>query len=277
MPWQEASKVQTLLFDSDRFTQASAREWALNHGYKADKMDRTARYYRIRQRSPGEFRELRTITFGGGVKAVVGQPIKENRGEAPIAPSVREERLARDPVQRYTDAHWGYGPDRVYRVDDTDMPEELVMMGDLHAVQVENDKEHYEWKVPKRKTPDAVPSILGFTADNMERLYCVCNDEACAKNRHLLDADGTWYNLDEVARAAGGRQTRWAMPRVPVQVLGHCVAVVYYTNKKNDGWSEYIHKLGEETEIVPYAAVDEKGRLWLAGGDYTVPNEGIDN
>jgi hypothetical protein len=68
------SRVQTLLFSRDRYSSSSARAWARSHGYKSGKVDVTANNIRIRQESPGKFRRLRTITFGHGIKAVVGPP-----------------------------------------------------------------------------------------------------------------------------------------------------------------------------------------------------------
>jgi hypothetical protein len=51
----------------------------------------------------------------------------------------------------------------------------------------------------------------------------------------------------------------------PVGILTH---VVYATDKKGDGYSFYIHKLGEESGLRPCLAVDGQGRMWIAGGNY---------
>lgn len=66
--------VQTLLFERPRWTPTSARSWASSHGYKASNADMeiTDNHVRIRQADPKGFTTLRTVTFGQGVKAVMG-------------------------------------------------------------------------------------------------------------------------------------------------------------------------------------------------------------
>lgn len=73
--WVKGSRVQTLLFPKASFTKAQAKAWARGHGYKAPKVDapRRGRYLRVRQVAPGRLGAKRTITFGKGIKAVVGQ------------------------------------------------------------------------------------------------------------------------------------------------------------------------------------------------------------
>ncbi len=85
------------------------------------------------------------------------------------------------------------------------------------------------------------------------------------------------YPLQDVAKAAGGRQAAFRQhhPNVPVIILGLCTHVVYETDKKEDGLSQYIHEFGEESGIRPILTCDKQGRVWLAGGNYTVPPEGI--
>jgi hypothetical protein len=53
------------------------------------------------------------------------------------------------------------------------------------------------------------------------------------------------------------------------------VAVVYFTHKKDDGPSFYIHRMGEMTCYFPIIACDRQGRLWICGGNYTSPTPGI--
>lgn len=70
-------QVQTLIFSRGSFGSASdALRWAENHGYRALKVDHTPESYRVRQYAPSHFDHdsFRTITFGPGIKAVVGCP-----------------------------------------------------------------------------------------------------------------------------------------------------------------------------------------------------------
>lgn len=92
--WKRSSQVQTLLFDQSRFNVDTAKRWAKEHGYKYGKVDRPtgeARYIRLRQSHPDMFTEMRTISFGdqSGIKAVVGEPRRENPMQNPTDHPVR--------------------------------------------------------------------------------------------------------------------------------------------------------------------------------------------
>jgi hypothetical protein len=87
---EEGSMVQSLIFDKEVFeTQAEATDWAVNHGFIAEKVDETNKpsllqetlssislenTYRIRQLDPSEFMDssMKTIEIRRGVKAVIG-------------------------------------------------------------------------------------------------------------------------------------------------------------------------------------------------------------
>lgn len=92
-----------------------------------------------------------------------------------------------------------------------------------------------------------------------------------------------WYennfhpmNLNEIAMVAGGRHgRRQDYPDIMVKPVGVLTAVVYFTHKKGDGPSYYIHKVGELSGKFPFLCCDQIGRLWLAGGNYTSPSPGI--
>ncbi len=71
--------VQTLIFPKAQFASALlVRLWILRDDkgrFKVDKIDETAKSYRVRQREPSAFvpGSFRTIKLGrGGVEAVVG-------------------------------------------------------------------------------------------------------------------------------------------------------------------------------------------------------------
>jgi hypothetical protein len=68
------TKVQSVLMPRAAFTPSAARRWLRSHGYRTA-LDCTANYCRARQLSPRAFCRgtLRTITFGRGIKAVVGK------------------------------------------------------------------------------------------------------------------------------------------------------------------------------------------------------------
>lgn len=85
--------VQSLIFSKDYFTKRQAQAWVREHGYKQPKIDETERSYRFRQLSPKDFKKhsFRTITFGDGVKAIIGIPMKKRRNS-----SVRMDEIASD-------------------------------------------------------------------------------------------------------------------------------------------------------------------------------------
>lgn len=70
-PHLRGAKVQSLLFDVDRYTVAQAVGWAKAHGYHASRVDTTDRYHRIRQFDPNGL-PCRTIAYGqAGIQAVI--------------------------------------------------------------------------------------------------------------------------------------------------------------------------------------------------------------
>jgi hypothetical protein len=69
----EQTEVQTLIFDKDRFSVASAKKWAAAHGFKSGDTDEKENTIRLRQRDPGEYGSFRTIEFKPGVQAVVAK------------------------------------------------------------------------------------------------------------------------------------------------------------------------------------------------------------
>ena len=71
-----ATVVQSLVFDKDFFTKASARTWAKSHGFRSTGVDETLNTFRIRQHSPDDFTRgtFRTVTMTEGVMGVVGMP-----------------------------------------------------------------------------------------------------------------------------------------------------------------------------------------------------------
>lgn len=74
---QKQTEIQTLIFPKDRFDgKAEAVRWAREHDFRglSQEVDETSTSYRLRQKDPGLFVRMRTITLpgSGGVKAVVG-------------------------------------------------------------------------------------------------------------------------------------------------------------------------------------------------------------
>lgn len=71
LPLSEASTIQSLIFDKDKFSLAQAKEWAKKHDFKMG-VDEKEDTYRLRQKDPGKFKRFATKSFGNGIKAVIG-------------------------------------------------------------------------------------------------------------------------------------------------------------------------------------------------------------
>jgi hypothetical protein len=94
--------------------------------------------------------------------------------------------------------------------------------------------------------------------------------------------------LAQYAAEIGGYQAQVGRyPALQVSPLGRLAKVSYQCAKGNfdtgkddegaDGFSIYVHQMGEEGGIRPGIAVDKLGRLWLAGGSYRCLRAGITN
>lgn len=74
------TKIQTLIFDKNKFTKADARTWAYEHGFRHRTIEETENNYRIRQENPEKFKSdsFRTIELKDGIKSVIGLPSNED-------------------------------------------------------------------------------------------------------------------------------------------------------------------------------------------------------
>ncbi len=183
-------------------------------------------------------------------------------------------------AQRYTGTHWGFDHGRVHDVNDPDLPDDLVQMGELRELEVRGAE---EFNLTYPQAPGT--RHVAFSPDGDQRLYLITTraDQAEVKRGVGSFADVPTYPLQHLADAVGGRQARYKYPRhlanLPVVVLGHLQAVIYYTRKKGEAdereGCEYRHRMGEEGGVEPLLCVDARGRLWIAGGSYKVLNDGI--
>ena len=63
--------VQSLLFPKADFSVSAAKKWAKEHKFSFKRVDITAKYIRMRQKSPGNFKDFKTINIGDSIKAVI--------------------------------------------------------------------------------------------------------------------------------------------------------------------------------------------------------------
>lgn len=185
-----------------------------------------------------------------------------------------------------TDWHWGVGPSKVLDVKDPQIPAVmLIECGRLIRLHVRVPQ---DGKVHPRRVRDAMIEFskqvsrdahLAYDPDHPdERLYILLPESArrVLKQRFWDENRASAVNLNQLALAIGGRHGKRAdYPSVLVKPVGILTAVVYYTNKKGDGPSYYIHKIAELSSLFPALAIDQRGRLWIAGGNTTAPTPGI--
>lgn len=197
--------------------------------------------------------------------------------------------------KRFENWHWGIGPARVLDWNDPDYPKMLVECGRLirlHVRAPDNSPGHPGHTHPRRKRDTMIElsrtasecSHVAFDPEHTdERLYLLVEPKACETlgKRFWHENDFRPMDLNSLAAIAGGRHGKRAdYPKIMVKPVGVLTAVVYYTHKKGDEnpgnpRSFYIHAVGELSSHYPILCCDERGRLWLAGGNYRSPDPGI--
>lgn len=208
--------------------------------------------------------------------------------DASRAPDVTEQELRRG-YRAYQTWHWfpegsnAAPPVRVVDWDEPGMPRKLIECGRLARLHV---RPVVDGRHPRRQRDKQIQFPLGVTANSHigfdpdhpnQRLYLLVDP----KSRPFLKQNFWDANrmapmpLAQVAHLTGGRHARGGYPNIQVKPLGPLTGVVYWTLKKGDGRSYYLHKQGEITGGFPVLCISEDGRLWVAGGSYTAPTPGI--
>ncbi len=191
----------------------------------------------------------------------------------------------------YEDWHWGLSPASVLDIEDPDLPDEIIECGRLAEIRfsiptsasaeggMKRNRMKGKAAVITLSKGESQRSHLAYDPNHpSERLYNVLPEDVQRKMKKTYFDQNPFalQPLSEVARHTGGRHgTARDYPNVMVKPIGICTAVIYATEKEGDGFSFYIHRLGEESGVRPCLCVSEDGRLWYAGGNYTSPTAGI--
>lgn len=186
------------------------------------------------------------------------------------------------PAQRkrleaiYKRWHWGEVATHVVETD-PDMPPHQVEIGLLMELHVRpfGAKKPQVLAVTEGDVPN---NHVGFDAEHRgQRIYFTLSDSTRRSGQELWSTSSEKsMTLAQAATQLGeGRHATKDYAQIRVKPLGHLTNLVYYTHKKGDGPSGYIHEMGEEGGVPPILCVSEDGRFWLAGGSYTCPNPGI--
>ena len=77
------SQIQSIIFKKRYWNEVRAKNWLREHNFDGLEVDETQSYLRFRQEDPHLFSEgsYRTINLTKSIKAVVGIPIRKNRGK----------------------------------------------------------------------------------------------------------------------------------------------------------------------------------------------------
>jgi hypothetical protein len=190
-------------------------------------------------------------------------------------------------VRGYTDKHWGNAPSGVMHYDDG-LKIFLEGWGRVVDLHLREPRKLRDTKIVATRA-ESMNSELSYDPKHANQRLYICMSPAF-KNRMretYVAPSGKKKNpaskygflpLGEVAEITGGRHAHGRdYPNVEVTPLGTLTHVTYATDKKPDGFSWYIHQLGEETGIRPFLTVDRTGQLWIAGGDYWGDTAGINN
>lgn len=74
---RDGSKIQSLMFDKNKYTKSSAQDWAQSHGFKASKSDVTYNTIILEQDDTSDPNKTVTQKISDGIEAVFGVPKTE--------------------------------------------------------------------------------------------------------------------------------------------------------------------------------------------------------
>lgn len=172
-------------------------------------------------------------------------------------------------VKAYTDWHWSAKPDKFIHVRDKCVPD-LVGIGRLNEILTD-----------KGALKFGKGGWLGFDPKHPhERIHIVLAAKDRERVRKAVKAAGQMHYLQDIAKAAGGTHTRYALPRIkaaPIGIVKNCVYTTLKVGEENGGLNAYEHAFGHEHSqgVKPILAADASGRLWMCGGSYTSPDPGV--
>jgi len=204
----------------------------------------------------------------------------------------------------YEGWHWGTKPAAVKEYKDPTLDRALLLEAGRRSNPKSKSPPIVECgrlvEVHVREPDKRSDTIIRLTRAEANNTHLVFNPLHHSQRLHILGAPafnrrmqakyvpngkGDFRDLQEVAKITKGRHaTRDYLPLkvVPVGVFTHVVYACEKgrfdpTDPEPDGYGFYIHEFGEVSGIRPIIVLDATGRMWVAGGDYTVPDPGITN
>lgn len=175
---------------------------------------------------------------------------------------------------------------RVIDLDDQEIPaRRIAEMGRLVRLHIRAPRKQ---KVNPRRERDTMLQLSKQASENSfvawdmdhpeDRMYLILDPKVqdVIRQRFWDENPVQEMVLSHLASLVGGRHSKKSdYAKVQVKPVGVLTAVVYFTHKNKDGPSYYIHKMAELSHHYPILCCDDIGRLWIAGGNYTVPTPGI--
>ena len=186
--------------------------------------------------------------------------------------------MPKNPDKVYEDWHWGVKPVAKKEWKDNHLPKgSLVECGRLVEVHYREPGKQKDTIIRLSRDEGNGSHLVFDPRHPCQRLYILSHKKFAERMRqqHLTNPKYQAKPLRDLAKIAGGRHAMNDYPKVEATPLGVFTHVVYACEKQGDGYSFYIHELGEESGKAPIIALDERGRMWVCGGNYTVPNPGI--
>jgi hypothetical protein len=206
---------------------------------------------------------------------------RKNRSSGFFSKSYKSK-AAGNPENMYREWHWGVNPNpEPIEVDDSDYPDVLIECGRLVEFTYRPIGGNIKRKdrLYKLSKTDSNKTHLVFNPyHEFDKLYIVCTDSKAKKTvANDLYKTNPFQSvpLADISYHTGGRHMGEDYPDIDAKAIGILTTIVYACEKKGDGYSFYVHKMGEESGIQPIIAVSKDGRLWIAGGNYTAPIQGI--
>jgi hypothetical protein len=186
-------------------------------------------------------------------------------------------RYSGDPHDVYKKWHWGCETKKVIPIKDRRFPPKLIEIGLLMELHVTNTDGSPGKKKICIEESDLNNNHAAFDMNHKaQRIYLILSPSSKRDAAKFFDKRSPTYKLREIAKSAGSRHGKMRdYPDVNVQPLGWLSNLVYGTEKKGDGWSGYIHEMGEEGGKPPVLCVSADGNLWLAAGSYSGPVAGV--
>jgi len=242
-PQWPASSVQSLMFDSHRYTDKQAKRWAQDHGFKYGSFETSANYHRLRQFDPGYGQPCRTIEFGHGIKAIVcatrnpsGQPLGIEILVMEDDPKI-QTRLARMLKQMLTNPHMIFADNVGAAIADLEVHEFGLVISDLSVLGSRSGLDLFEHI--KTHYPQLVDHFVFFTDDERAQR---------AHYRYLQKGGATTEDLKRVIRAPTPGQATRAATQMPLDafastVLAHAQRIRRTDDPQGRAIGRYGHKV----------------------------------